>query len=65
MKGIGHAIDVSRIPAADRPEAHDGPLRLLALGRMTAWKGYTTMLAGLELATAQGLDATLEIRGRP
>ena len=45
------------------PKRHEGPLRLLALGRMTAWKGYTTMLAGLELATAQGLDATLEIRG--
>ena len=34
-----------------------------ALGRMTPWKGYTTMLAGLELATEQGLDAELEIRG--
>ena len=30
---------------------------------MTAWKGYTTMLAALEVATAQGLDARLEIRG--
>ena len=63
-RGIGHAIDVGRVPAArPGPKRHDGPLRLLALGRMTAWKGYTTMLAGLELATAQGLDATLEIRG--
>ena len=63
VKGIGHAIDVSRIPPPSGPKRHEGPLRLVALGRMTAWKGYTTMLAGLELATGQGLDATLEIRG--
>ncbi len=30
---------------------------------MTPWKGYTTMLRGLELAVAGGLDAELEIRG--
>ena len=63
VRGIGHAIDMRRFPPPGGPKLHDGPLRLLALGRMTAWKGYTTMLAGLELATAQGLDATLEIRG--
>ena len=63
VKGIGHAIDVSRFPPPAGPKRHDGPLRLLALGRMTAWKGYTTMLAALERATEQGLDATLEIRG--
>jgi len=63
VRGIGHAIDVRRFPLPGGPKVHDGPLRLLALGRMTAWKGYTTMLAALELATTQGLDATLEIRG--
>jgi glycosyltransferase involved in cell wall biosynthesis len=63
VRGIGHAIDVRRFPPPTGPKLHDGPLRLLALGRMTAWKGYTTMLAGLDLAVAQGLDATLEIRG--
>lgn len=61
--GTGHAIDMRRFPELAPRGAHDGPLRLLALGRMTPWKGYTTMLAGLEIATAQGLDATLEIRG--
>ena len=61
--GIGHAIDMRRFPAPGAHDRREGPLRLLALGRMTAWKGYTTMLAGLELATAQGLDVTLEIRG--
>lgn len=63
VKGIGHAIDVGRFPAPTGPKLRADPLRLLALGRMTAWKGYTTMLAGLELATEQGLDAALEIRG--
>jgi glycosyltransferase involved in cell wall biosynthesis len=63
VKGIGHAIDMRRFPPPGGPKVHEGPLRLLALGRMTPWKGYTTMLAGLELATQQGLDATLEIRG--
>jgi len=63
VKGIGHAIDVRRFPPPGGPKPHADPLRLLALGRMTPWKGYTTMLAGLELATEQGLDAMLEIRG--
>lgn len=63
VKGIGHGIEMSRFPAPAGPKPSNGPLRLLALGRMVAWKGYTTMLAGLELATEQGLDATLEIRG--
>lgn len=63
VRGIGHAIDVTRFPepAGAKPKA--ARLRLLALGRMTAWKGYTTMLHGLELASAQGLEAELEIRG--
>ncbi len=63
VRGIGHAIDLRRFPPPAGPKVHDGPLRLLALGRMTPWKGYTTMLAGLEIGTRQGLDATLEIRG--
>lgn len=63
VRGIGHAIDTSRFAAAPVPVQSGGRLRLLALGRMTPWKGYTTMLQGLELAVAQGLDAELEIRG--
>jgi len=63
VRGIGHAIDLAQFspPAAARGAA--GRLHLLALGRMTEWKGYGTMLRGLELAVAQGLDAELEIRG--
>jgi glycosyltransferase involved in cell wall biosynthesis len=63
VHGIGHAIDVRAFPPPAGPKLHDPPLRLLALGRMTAWKGYTTMLDGLERATAAGLDARLDIRG--
>jgi glycosyltransferase involved in cell wall biosynthesis len=63
LRGIGHAIDVTRFIPPDGRTPHDGRLRLLALGRMTSWKGYTTMLAALESATRQGLDAELEIRG--
>lgn len=61
VRGIGHAIDVERFSPGVR-----GPgrrLRLLALGRTARWKGYETMLAGLERAVAQGLDAELELRG--
>jgi len=58
----GHAIDVARFtPSEDAPT--EGPLRLLALGRTARWKGYDTMLRALELATEQGLDARLELRG--
>ena len=61
VRGIGHAIDVVRF--APGPPRDDGRLRLLALGRTARWKGYETMLDGLERAVAQGLDAELEIRG--
>jgi glycosyltransferase involved in cell wall biosynthesis len=57
----GHAIDVDTF--APGPPRESGALRLLALGRTARWKGYGTMLDGLELALAQGLDAELEIRG--
>jgi glycosyltransferase involved in cell wall biosynthesis len=63
VRGIGHAIDVGRFEVVRRPAGVDEPLRLLALGRMAPWKGYATLLQGLELATARGLTAQLEIRG--
>ncbi|MGH3003189.1 MAG: glycosyltransferase family 4 protein [Gaiellaceae bacterium] len=59
VRGIGHAIDVDLF-GADPPAAHDGPLRLLALGRTARWKGLGTLLQAFELAE---LDATLEVRG--
>ncbi len=62
-RGIGHAIDVARFALPVEPKPDGGPLRLLALGRVTPWKGYMTMLQGLELAYGRGLEAALEIRG--
>lgn len=62
VQGIGHAIDVEAFsPGGERPP-HER-LRLLALGRTARWKGYDTMLSGLEQALAAGIDAELEIRG--
>lgn len=62
VRGIGHAIDTTVFTAP--PEvAHDGPVRLLAVGRTARWKGLSSLLDALALVTTDGLDATLEIRG--
>jgi glycosyltransferase involved in cell wall biosynthesis len=62
VRGIGHAVDTARFrPRGPAPQGL--PLRLLALGRFARWKGYGTMLDGLTLALADGVDATLELRG--
>lgn len=62
VRGIGHAIDVEAF-AASPPVAHDGPLRILWLGRYAPVKGLPTLVAGLERAFAGGLDADVELRG--
>ena len=59
---IGHAIDVERFALAPLV-AHDGPLRLLALGRTAPWKGLGTLLEAVALAVDRGADVELEIRG--
>jgi glycosyltransferase involved in cell wall biosynthesis len=62
VHGIGHAIDVDLFSPGPQREPGER-LRLLALGRTARWKGYETMLAGLDRAVAGGVDAELEIRG--
>jgi glycosyltransferase involved in cell wall biosynthesis len=59
VHAIGHAIDVERFDAPP-PVEHDGPLRLLALGRTARWKGLGTVLDALALTEG---DFELEIRG--
>jgi glycosyltransferase involved in cell wall biosynthesis len=62
LTATGHAIDVDTFAPAGRERA-EGPLRLLAFGRTARWKGYDTMLAAVELASARGHEVELEIRG--
>ena len=62
VRPIGHAIDVDWFTAPPLEE-HDGPLRLLALGRTARWKGLATLLDAFTLAIDAGVGATLEIRG--
>jgi glycosyltransferase involved in cell wall biosynthesis len=64
VRGIGHAIDVDRF-AAPPPARHEGPLRLLALGRTARWKGLATLLDAISLARAHGADVRLEIASDP
>lgn len=61
LRAIGHAIDVDRFAAAP-VEPHDGPFRLLALGRTARWKGLATLLDAVAIASGAA-DLALEIRG--
>ncbi len=62
LREIGHAIDVERFAAIPLLH-HDGPMRLLALGRTARWKGLATLLDAISVATGRGVDVHLEIRG--
>jgi len=64
LRPIGHGIDVGRFaPRSPSAVSNGATLQLLALGRTAPWKGYATLLDGLELAVGAGLDAHLQIRG--
>jgi glycosyltransferase involved in cell wall biosynthesis len=58
---IGHGIDLSEFPCADRNGA--GDFRLAVLGRYSRAKGLETILRGLKLALGEGVDARLEAYG--
>ena len=60
LRAIGHAIDVDVFVPPSAAAWHDGPIRLLALGRTARWKGLGTLLDAF--ARLDG-DAALEIRG--
>jgi glycosyltransferase involved in cell wall biosynthesis len=57
LRATGHAIDVERFDASPLVH-HDGPLRVLALGRTARWKGLATLIDAVART-----DAELEIHG--
>jgi glycosyltransferase involved in cell wall biosynthesis len=60
---LGHGIDLEEFPVRAGVQRHDGPLRLLGLGRTSPSKGFATLLDALERASEAGLDFELELRG--
>ena len=50
-----HGLDLASLPAPPRRAAHDGPLRLLSVGRLVEKKGYDVLLAALA-RLPEGLD---------
>lgn len=59
---VGQATDVDAIALA-APVAPRRPFRLLALGRTAPVKGLATVIQGIHLAQAGGLDTVLRIVG--
>lgn len=59
----GHAIDLDAFHPAETGSPRAAPLRLLAIGRTARWKGLETLLEGVRLAVARGVEAELEVRG--
>jgi glycosyltransferase involved in cell wall biosynthesis len=62
FRPIGHSIDLSLFDPVDFPSLGNR-FPILALGRMSPVKGYTTAIDAVKLLRAGGLDATLRIVG--
>lgn len=61
---LGHGIDTEEFaPSSGTGGSSDGGLRLLALGRTSPSKGFMTLLDAVGRVRADGLGATLELRG--
>jgi glycosyltransferase involved in cell wall biosynthesis len=59
---IGHGIDLDEFPC--RPDGqHAKDLRVATLGRYSRAKGLETIIRGVGIATARGLDVRLEAHG--
>lgn len=64
MRRVHNPVDVERVRRAAGERYAPGPgLRLIAVGRLSAEKGYDLLLEALALAHARGLDAELDIYG--
>jgi glycosyltransferase involved in cell wall biosynthesis len=58
VRAIGHGIEIDLFTCAERP-AHEGPLRILSLGRYAEVKGHDVAVRALALLD----DASLTVRG--
>jgi len=61
VRAIGQAIDVDRFPWT--PPARSDGYRILALGRTSPSKGFSTIIRAVGIARRDGLDARLRIAG--
>ena len=61
---VENGVDRSTFrPALAPARRADGPLRLVFMGRLVAWKAVDVTLAALAAARARGTEATLDILG--
>ncbi len=58
-----HGVDTSRFRPLERPPTGEGGLRVLAVGRLVAKKGYPILLAALALVRESGQEVSCRIVG--
>ena len=61
VTAIGHGIDVAAFPCRER--RGNGELRLVAIGRYSAAKGYADVLRAVRLAVDAGTTLRLDVHG--